>query len=164
MPQYSQFWLDFCAGAPLAPIWGWKDRARGLPSWAPALLSTLEASGCAYTAAQACGRSLPTLATARALLPGLTHAWDAAIARYQAQLLPNGQQFPESGMNNAPIGDSPIGESGGAAEVAHPLEDLPMGDWLRLPHAEHAAIVVDYAGRTPRRAVTAGDLRRRGGR
>jgi len=159
MPHcYSTFWLDFCAGAPLRPIWGWKDRARALPSWAPLLLAELEASGCVTAAAQACGRSLRTVALARALLPGLGKAWDAALSRYQAAQLPIRQQ-----RDALPIGNSPIGEFRAGAEFAHPLEALPMEQWIRLSHAEQVAVVAEYAGRTLRPGG-AGDVRYRGGR
>jgi hypothetical protein len=163
--RYSTFWLIFGNGAPLSPIWGWKDRAQRLPSWAPALLAALEASGCVQTAAVQCGRPIRVVYGVCAMVPALRRAARLALARYQArQLLPIG---------NSPIGESQAAEVGAGAdfegelpdvrEFAHPLEDLPMGDWLRLPHAEQAAVVVDYAGRTPR-SVGAGDVRRRGGR
>jgi hypothetical protein len=172
--RYSTFWLIFGNGAPLSPIWGWKDRAQRLPSWAPALLAALEASGCVQTAAVQCGRPIRVVYGVCAMVPPLRRAARLAIARYQAtQLLPIGQLPEELPIGNSPIGESHVGKVGGTAdfagevrdvrEFAHPLEDLPMGAWLRLPHAEQAAVVVGYAGRTPR-SVGAGDVRRRGGR
>jgi len=174
MPHcYSTFWITFGNGAPLSPIWGWKDRAARLPSWAPALLATLEASGCAHTAAEACGRSLATLALSRALLPGLARAWAAALDRFAAQQLPTGQLADELPACNTPdsgIGEEPRNvaefeaESRDVAEFLHPLEDLPMHIWLTLSPSEQTQAVADYAGRRSRAMGGAGDVRYRGGR
>lgn len=152
MPHhYSRLWLDFCAGAPLAPIWAWRDRADRLPSWAPALLAALEDSGCVDTAAETCGRPIRVVYVVCAMVPALRRAAQRAIARYRARQLPIG---------NSPIGESHAGESHAGVGFAHPLEALPMSDWLRLPHAEQVAVVAEYAGRRPR-SGGAGDVRSR---
>jgi hypothetical protein len=80
MPHYSTFWLAFGNGAPLSPIWLWRDE-----------------------------------------------------------------------------------ELRNVAEFAHPLEELPMGAWLRLPDDARAAAVEQYAHRRPRATSIATD-HRRGGR
>lgn len=157
MPHYySSFWLAFGNGATLSPIWAWRDRAGALPSWAPAFLAALEASGCATAASEGSGHRLLALATVRALQPGLRRAWDAALARHAAAQLPSGQ----------PEHESPIGESGADADsrLSHPLEVLAMGQWLKLSETERADIVEQYAKQRPRLAVMAGDVRKRGER
>jgi hypothetical protein len=152
MPHcYSRFWLQFGNGAPLSAIWAWKDRAGSFPSWAPSFLAALEVTGCPRAAAEACGRNLRTVQIGKALLPGLSRAWAAALDRYGAAQLPIGQ-LPDA---------SPIGESL-FTELVHPLEELSMDAWLKLSDGEQIATVADYAGRTPRPG-SAGDIRRRSG-
>lgn len=146
----SPFWLAIATGKPLSPAWRWKDRAPGLPSWAPTFLQALEQTGNVTASVTKAGRPLRSVYVTCCLLPQLRSYARAALVRYHhAQLVLHAQQ----------LGNSPKSALRRSAATAHPLEVVSMHQWMRLSHAEQVAVVVDYAGRTPRMGGI-GDVRR----
>lgn len=121
----SAFWLAFATGAPLDRAWRWKDRAPGLPSWAPIFLAALEQTGNVTASVTAARKPLRTVYCACCLLPGLRSAASAALAAHRARR---------------------------AIEPDHLVRRaarLDMRQWLRLADGDRATVVDRYATKVP---------------